>query len=79
MLTLINEGDEIILFEPFYAFHLDQAYVAKGTPKFVKLIEPKDEKDTWKVDIKALEAAFSDKTKLLVVNSPQNPTGKIFS
>ncbi|MEX1034434.1 MAG: aminotransferase [Sneathiella sp.] len=74
MLGLINPGDEVVLFEPLYDCYLPMIKLAGGIPKFVRLDPP-----NWEIDPDKLRSAFSDKTKLILMNSPMNPTGKVFS
>lgn len=74
LLGLINPGDEVVLFEPLYDCYLPIVKLAGGIPKFVRLDPP-----NWEIDPDKLRAAFSDKTKLVLMNSPMNPTGKVFS
>jgi N-succinyldiaminopimelate aminotransferase len=71
---LINPGDEVVLFEPLYDCYLPLVKLAGGIPKFVRLDPPH-----WELDEDRLNAAFSDKTKLVLLNTPMNPTGKVFS
>ena len=71
---LIDPGDEVVLFEPLYDCYLPLVMRAGGVPKFVRLDPP-----NWEIDPERLAAAFSDKTKLVLMNSPMNPTGKVFS
>ncbi|MEZ5841496.1 MAG: aminotransferase [Hyphomicrobiales bacterium] len=73
LLALIEPGDEVVLFEPLYDCYLPIVRLAGGVPKFVRLAPPH-----WRVERAALEAAFSDKTKLVVVNNPLNPAGKVY-
>lgn len=70
---LCEPGDEIIAFEPFYDSYPAAAMMAGATFKTVPLQAP-----NWDFDIKALRAAITSKTKLLILNSPHNPTGKVF-
>jgi N-succinyldiaminopimelate aminotransferase len=72
-LGLIQPGDEVVLFEPLYDSYLPMIERAGGVPRLVRL-QPPD----WAVPEHALAAAFSEKTKLLVLNSPLNPAGKVF-
>ena len=72
-LGLLEPGDEVVLLEPLYDSYLPMVRRAGGVPKLVRL-EPPD----WALPTAALEAAFSERTKLLVLNSPQNPAGKVF-
>ncbi len=75
LMALINPGgDEVVVFEPFYENYGPDAILSGATPRFVPL-EPPD----WLFDPEKLEAAFSDKTKAIVINTPNNPTGKVFS
>lgn len=71
---LINQGDEAIVIEPYYDSYVPQIIAAGGTPKFVRLSPP-----DWKLDEAALRAAFSPRTKLIILNSPMNPAGKVFN
>jgi len=74
MLALINPGDEVVVFEPFYENYGPDAILSGATPRFVSL-EPPD----WRIDTAELEAAFNDRTKLVILNTPNNPTGKVFN
>ena len=74
ILGLIDPGDEVIIFEPFYDSYVPSVTMAGGIPKFYTLRPP-----DWVLDPAELESLFSDKTKLILVNTPHNPTGKVFS
>jgi len=74
LLALIEPGDEVVLLEPLYDSYLPIVRRAGGVARIVRL-EPPD----WSIPLDKLAAAFSAKTKLIVVNSPMNPTGKVFS
>ncbi len=74
MLSLINEGDEAVIFEPFYENYGPDAIVSGARPRYVRMAWP-----DWTVDEEALKAAFTDRTKVLILNTPNNPTGKIFT
>jgi aspartate/methionine/tyrosine aminotransferase len=73
-LALIDPGDEVIVFEPFYENYGPDAVLAGATPVFVPL-EPPD----WRFDPERLRAAFSPRTRAIVVNTPHNPTGRVFT
>ncbi len=70
---LIDPGDEIVLFEPLYDCYLPIVRRAGGVPRLVRLVPP-----DWHIDEAALQAAFSEKTKLVLINNPLNPAGKVF-
>lgn len=73
-LALLNPGDEVIIFEPFYDSYPVAINLTGAKIKVVTLKEP-----DFKWDSEELNAAFSDKTKLVILNNPQNPTGRVFS
>ena len=70
---LINPGDEVVLIEPLYEMYLPLVRFAGGVPKLVRIEPP-----GWELPRRALEEAFSDRTKLILLNSPHNPAGKVF-
>jgi aminotransferase len=74
MMALLNPGDEVVTFEPFYENYGPDAVLAGATPKFVTLRTP-----DWAFDPDELRAAFSKKTRAIIMNSPHNPTGKVFT
>ena len=73
-LALFNPGDEVIIFEPFYENYGPDAILCEATPVFVPLIAP-----DWHFDADALRRAITPKTRAIVVNSPHNPSGHVFS
>ncbi|MCA9755454.1 MAG: aminotransferase class I/II-fold pyridoxal phosphate-dependent enzyme [Candidatus Eisenbacteria bacterium] len=73
-LGLVEPGDEVVLFEPYYDSYRACTSLAGATPRFVTLRAPSFR---WNED--ELRAAFSDRTKLVVLNTPHNPTGRVFS
>lgn len=74
MLSIVDPGDEVIVFEPFYENYGPDAVLSQATLRFVPL-----EGDAFSVDYDKLRAAFGPKTRAIVVNTPHNPTGKVFS
>ena len=72
--ALINPGDEIIVFEPFYENYGPDGILSGATPRYVSL-QPPD----WSVSFAELASAFNAKTKAIIINTPNNPTGKVFS
>ena len=79
--ALIEPGDEVILIEPFYDSYPASVIMAGGTPVYVPLRPAANATSSteWVLDMDELAAAFSARTRLLIVNTPQNPVGKIFS
>lgn len=74
LMGLVNPGDEVILFEPYYDSYLPSVQMAGGVPRFYTLRPP-----DWRIDPAELAALFSPKTKLILVNTPHNPTGKVYT
>jgi len=72
--ALVNPGDEIIVFEPFYENYGPDSILSGATPRYVTLHAP-----DWAFDPDELAAAFNEQTKAIVINPPNNPTGKVFS
>jgi aspartate/methionine/tyrosine aminotransferase len=79
MMAIINPGDEIVVFEPFYENYGPDAILSGATPRFVKMRPPADENSFWSYDEKELAAAFGPHTKAIILNTPNNPTGKVFT
>jgi aspartate/methionine/tyrosine aminotransferase len=79
MLAIINPGDEIVVFEPFYENYGPDAILSGASPRFVKMKPPKDENSEWSFDLDELAAAFGPHTKAIILNTPNNPTGKVFT
>ena len=74
LLALVNPGEEVVVFEPFYENYGPDAILCGATPRFVRLREP-----DWSFDPAELAAAFGNRTKAIVINTPNNPTGKVFT
>jgi aminotransferase len=73
-MATLNAGDEVILFEPYYGYHLNTLRILGFVPKFVPLQAP-----DWSIDFDQLRAAFTPKTKAVVLCTPSNPSGKMFT
>ncbi|MDQ1702248.1 MAG: aminotransferase [Frankiaceae bacterium] len=74
MLALVDPGDEVVVFEPFYENYGPDAILSGATPVYVQLRSP-----DWSFDEAELRAAFGPRTRAIIVNTPHNPTGKVFS
>lgn len=74
LLSLCENGDEVVMFEPFYDSYAACAAMAGAQRRVVQLRAPE-----WSFDPRELENAITDRTRLIIVNTPHNPTGKVFS
>jgi len=74
MLALVDPGDEVIVFEPFYENYGPDTILSGAVPRYVQLHEP-----DWGIDEGELEKAFNNKTRAIIINTPNNPTGKVYS
>ena len=74
LLATVDPGDEVIVFEPFYENYGPDAVLSGATPRYVTLHAP-----DWSIDEAELRAAFPDRTRAIIVNTPHNPTGKVFT
>jgi aminotransferase len=74
LMAIVNSGDEVIVFEPFYENYGPDTILCDAKPRFITLHEP-----DWHFNEKELTQAFNNKTKAIIINTPNNPTGKVFS
>ena len=74
-MAILNPGDEVIIFSPYWVSYEEQVKIAGGVPVFVRLDEPRN----FEIDFNMLEKKITKKTKAMIVNSPSNPTGAVFS
>src|SRR6266513_2895241 len=74
MMAIVDPGDEVVVFEPFYENYGPDAILSGATPRYVTLHEP-----DWHFDETELAAAFNDRTRAIIINTPNNPTGKVFT
>jgi len=79
LLAVCNTGDEVVIFEPFYENYGPDSVLSGAKPKFVKLRPPQQDDGEWTFDEKELRRAFAKHTKAIIVNTPNNPTGKVFT
>ena len=74
LMALVAPGDEVVLFQPLYDAYLPLVRRAGGVPKLVRLSPP-----DWRISEEGLSEAFSERTRLVIVNNPHNPTSRVFS
>jgi aspartate/methionine/tyrosine aminotransferase len=79
LLAVCNAGDEVIIFEPFYENYGPDSILSGAKPRFVKLRPPTSNDAEWSFDERELRAAFHRNTKAIILNTPNNPTGKVFT
>ncbi|MGE5204483.1 MAG: pyridoxal phosphate-dependent aminotransferase [Chlamydiota bacterium] len=79
LLAVTNPGDEIICFEPYYENYGPDAILSGARPRFVSLRPPAHPAGEWTFDERELRRAFNRHTKAIIVNTPNNPTGKVFT
>jgi aminotransferase len=74
IMAIVDPGDEVVVFEPFYENYGPDAILSGATPRYVTLHEP-----DWTFDEAELAAAFNERTRGIIINTPNNPTGKVFT
>jgi aspartate/methionine/tyrosine aminotransferase len=79
LLAVCNAGDEVVIFEPYYENYGPDSVLSGAKPRFVKLRPPGERSEEWTFDERELRAAFHKHTKAIIVNTPNNPTGKVFT
>lgn len=82
IMSNVGKGDEVIIIEPFYDCYEPMVKLAGGTARFISLkpTNPQDESSaSWKLDSAELRSLFNSKTKAIILNTPNNPIGKVFS
>jgi aspartate/methionine/tyrosine aminotransferase len=79
LLAVCNKGDEVVIFEPFYENYGPDSVLSGAKPVFVKLRPPPTADGEWTFDERELRAAFHHQTKAIILNTPNNPTGKVFT
>lgn len=79
LLAVCNPGDEVVIFEPFYENYGPDSILSGAKPRFVKLRPPTSAQAGWTFDERELRAVFHNHTKAIILNTPNNPTGKVFT
>jgi len=74
LLSIVDHGDEVVLFSPYYPPHVQQVLLAGGKPVFVNL----DESKNWSINCTLLDDVINKNTKAIIVCNPSNPTGSLF-
>lgn len=77
MQSLLNDGDEVIMLEPAFDIYPPQVQMAGGNGVYLTLVPPKTKGDRWGLDLDELEKLITPKTKILLLNTPHNPTGRV--
>jgi aminotransferase len=79
LMATVDPGDEVIVFEPFYENYGADAVLSGATPRYVSLHAPGDPDGEWHFEEAELRAAFNGRTRAIIINTPNNPTGKVFT
>lgn len=79
VLATVTTGDEVIVIEPSYDCYVPAITLAGGVPKFVPMTPPNEEKQSFSIDWNKVKEAINNKTRLLILNSPHNPTGAVLN
>ena len=79
ILALVEPGDEVVMFEPYFDSYSATVSMAGGVRKVVTLYEPGVETGAWRFDLDEVRAAIGPRTRVMLLNTPHNPTGKVFT
>ena len=79
MMATVDEGEQVIVFEPFYENYAPDVILSDAKPRHIALRPPTKDSESWTFDKDELRAAFNEKTKAIIVCNPNNPTGKVFT
>ncbi len=79
MLAVVDPGEEVIVFEPYYENYGPDAILSGAVMRYVTLHAPDETSPVWHFDKDELRAAFNEKTKAIIITTPHNPTGKVFT
>ena len=78
-MAILNPGDEVLLFEPFYGYHAGMLRGCRAVPVPVAMTAPADGEAEWTLDLDAVRAAITPRTRAMLINTPSNPAGKVFT
>ncbi len=79
VMALLNPGDEVLLFEPFYGYHANMLRGLRIVPVAVSLAAPTTPEGEWQLDLEQVRAAITPRTRAMLINTPSNPAGKVFN
>jgi aspartate/methionine/tyrosine aminotransferase len=79
LLAIVDPGDEVVVFEPYYENYGPDTILSGAIPRFVRLRPPVAAGQSWTFDPDELREAFSSRTRAVIINTPNNPTGKVFT
>ncbi len=79
VMALLNPGDEVLLFEPFYGYHANMLRGLRIVPVPVSLAAPATPEGEWQLDLEQVRAAITPRTRAMLINTPSNPAGKVFN
>ena len=77
--ALLNPGDEVLIFEPFYGYHAGMLRGVRAVPIPVAMSVPLQSESEWKLDPDVVRAAITPRTRAMILNTPSNPAGKVFT
>ena len=77
--AILNPGDEVLLFEPFYGYHAGMLRGVRAVPVAVAMSAPLQSEFEWKLDPEVVRGAITPRTRAMIVNTPSNPAGKVFT
>ena len=77
--AFINPDDEVLMIEPAFEYYYEQNSVFGGKSRYYAMSPPSENNSQWSINFKELRKMFNDKTKMLILNTPHNPTGKMLT
>lgn len=77
--AFINPGDELIVFEPVFEFYYQQNEMFGGVTRYFQMDQPTKDSNEWTINFAELRKVFNEKTRMIIINTPHNPTGKMLN